>query len=115
MKDGTTAVTEKKTPAPMYKEIPPEERGEHIAKGHVEVIQLIVYEVVGMKENEYGEKIPDKEGRGSFFCQDPEDVNVFMKLNPKLETEQFTVQLLKSTAMKYINNPENMKRFGRTQ
>jgi len=112
MKDGTTEVTEKKTPAPMFEEI---EQGDDIAKGHVKVIQLNVYEVVGTKKNEYGETIPDKEGRGSFFCQDPEDVNVFMKLNPKLETEQFTVQLMKSTAIKYINNPENMKRFGRAQ
>ena len=112
MKDGTTAVTEKTTPVPMFVEI---EQGDDVAKGHVKVIQLNVYEVVGMKENEYGEMIPDKVGRGSFFCQDPEDVNVFQKLNPKLETEQFTVQLLKSTAMKYIDNPENMKRFGRPQ
>jgi len=68
-----------------------------------------------------GEIRKDKDGNvlyvevssGPFFCQDPEDAQIFTENNPDLRTETFTVQVRKSTAIKYLDAPENMKQFER--
>jgi len=94
----------------MFKEV---EQDEDVARGHVKVTELIAYDAVGKKTDEDGrEKIIEK-SRGPFFCQDKEDELVFLENNPNARMETFTVQLLKSTAIHYLNSPENMKQFVR--
>ena len=92
----------------MYKEI---EQDEYVARGHVKVIEIIAYDAVGKKKNEDGKEIIVERGRAPYFCQDQEDELVFAENNPNARTEKFTVQLLKSTAIKYLNDPENVKQF----
>ena len=94
----------------MYKEL---EQDENVAKGHIKVIEIIAYDVVGKKKNEDGKEIIVEKGRAPYFCQEQEDELVFAENNPGVRTEKFTVQLLKSTAIKYLNNPENMKQFAK--
>jgi hypothetical protein len=91
----------------MYKEI---EQDEDVARGHIKVVETIVYDVVGKKKNEDGKDIPVERGR-IYFCQDKEDALILAENNPGKRTESFTVQLLKSTAVKYLNKPENIKEF----
>ncbi len=124
---GLAGTTDKvTTPAPtMYREV---EQDENVARGHVEVIELIPYKATKEprryppeKDGIIGEKIRDKEGNvlfvetttGPYFCQDPEDILVFEENNPDVRIENFTVQVRKSTAMKYLNATENMKQFVR--
>lgn len=112
------------TSAPkMYREI---EQGDNIARGHVEVIEIIAYDATKEprrhpleKGETKGEIKKDKNGktmyvenpRSPYFCQDPEEVLVFAENNPNARTETFTVQVRKSTAIKYIDAPRNMKQF----
>ncbi len=73
------------------------------------------------KDGMQGEIMKDKEGntlyvevsRGPYFCQDPEDAQIFTESNPDTRTESFTVQVRKSTAIKYLDAPDNMKQFER--
>ena len=107
----------------MYREI---EQTENVARGHVEVIEIIAYDATKElrrhppdKGQTRGDVIKDKDGnelyveisRGPYFCQDPEDALVFSENNPDTRTETFTVQIRKSTAIKYLDAPENMKQF----
>jgi hypothetical protein len=125
MQTGTTKTSEETTKAPtMYKEI---EQEENVARGHVEVIEIIAYKATKEPRRYPPEKhglkgeIIKKDGAtlyvevssGPFFCQDPEDEQFFTENNPDLRTESFTVQVRKTTAIKYIDAPANMKQFER--
>jgi hypothetical protein len=107
----------------MYREAEP---NENVARGHVEVIEIIAYDPTKEprrqpleKGETKGEIKKDSDGntmyveisRGPYFCQDPEDAQIFAENNPKTRTESFTVQVRKSTAIRYIDAPENMKQF----
>ena len=112
------------TPAPtMYKEI---EQNENVARGHIEVIEIIAYDATKEprryppdKDQDIGDIMKDKDrnilyveiSRGPYFCQDPEDALIFAENNPTTRTETFTVQVRKSTAIKYLDAPQNMKQF----
>jgi len=103
---GTAIAT---TPAPtMYKEV---EQAENVARGYVEIIEIIAYDFVKEIENEMGKKVKIEKGREPYFCQDSEDAMIFSENNPKVRTETFTIQVRKSTAKKYIDSKRNMKAF----
>lgn len=117
---GTTAA-----PKTMYKEI---EQAENVARGHVEVIEIIAYDPTKEprrhppeRDGTAGEIRKDKDGnilyveigRAPYFCQDPEDALIFAENNPDARTETFTVQLRKATAIKYLDARRNMKQFER--
>ncbi len=125
-KDGLaeTSVVET-TPAPMYVEI---EQDENVARGCVRVKELIAYEATKEprrctpeKPGGKGEIKTDREGntlyvevpRKPYFCQTSEEERIFSKNNsdPKIRIETFTIQLLKSTAIDFINDPDNMEQF----
>ncbi len=124
MSDGLAKTSKETTKAPtMYREI---EQDDNVARGHVEVIEIIAYDAtkeprrrVPEKDGLLGEIMKDKDGntlfvevsRGPYFCQDPEDSLTFSENNPDTRTETFTVQVRKSTAIKYLDAPENMKQF----
>jgi len=115
MKDekGTTAavapVQDAKTPAPtMYREI---EQDVEVPRGYVKVTEIIAYEKAGKRKNEDGKEEILEKRHGKYFCQDTEDVNVFKANNPGLRIETFSIQLQKSTAIRYIDSPENMEQF----
>jgi hypothetical protein len=104
-------VSEDVKPRTMYKEI---EQDENVARGCVKVIEIIAYDPVGKKRNEDDTKdVIIERGRAPYFCQDAEDELIFAENNPDARTEKFNVQLLKSTAIKYLNAPENMRQFTR--
>ncbi len=125
-KQGLAEAPKRTTPAPtMYREI---EQGENVARGCVEVMEIIAYKATKEprrhppeKDGLKGEIKKDKDGNvlyveigyAPYFCQDPEDALVFAENNPDLRTESFTVQLRKSTAIKYLDSPRNMKQFER--
>ncbi len=107
----------------MYREI---EQTENVARGHVEVIEILAYdatkeprrhplekgETKGLIKKDKGGNILYVEiPREPYFCQDPEDALIFAENNPKARTETFTVQVRKSTAIQYIDSPRNMKQF----
>lgn len=102
----------------MYRVV---EQGDNVAKGHVEVTELIAYDPIGKKIGDDGKVMTDVKGReilieksrGPYFCQDREDVLFFTQNNRSSRIESFSIQVLKSTAKKYIDNPENMKQFGK--
>jgi hypothetical protein len=96
--------------AVMFKDI---EQGDNVAKGHVELIEIIAYDVVGKRKNYFDEIVDDEKSRGPFFCQDKEDEMFFRENNAKSRIETFTIQMLKSTAVKHIDNPDNVKQFAR--
>ncbi len=126
MTHGLAKTSEETTKAPtMYREV---EQRENIARGCVEVIEIIAYDATKEprrhpldKGQTVGDVMKDKDGsilyveisRGPYFCQDPEDALIFAENNPDTRTETFTVQVRKSTAVKYLDNPENMKQFER--
>ncbi len=130
MNDGLAKTSKETTKAPtMYREI---EQSENVARGCVEVIEIIAYDATKELRRHppdkgqaigRGDAIKDKEGnelyveisRGPYFCQDPEDTLVFAENNPDTRTETFTVQIRKSTAIKYMDAPENMKQFKEVQ
>ena len=124
MNEGLAKTSKEITKAPtMYREI---EQNENIARGHVEVIEIIAYDAtkeprrhVPEKDGLIGEIKKDNDGnilyveigREPYFCQDPEDALLFAENNPGVRTETFTVQVRKSTAIKYLDSPRNMKQF----
>ncbi len=128
MSKGLAETSAETTPAPtMYEE---REQTENVARGHVEVVEIIGYEATKEprrhppeRDGVKGAVRKDKEGnilyveisRGPYFCQTPEQEQIFKENNPKLRTESFTVQLLKSTAIKYLDSPRNMKQFVRKE
>ena len=110
-KTGLASASDEITEAPtMFLN---EEQDETVARGCVRVTELIAYDVVGKKKNEDGKMVDVEKGRRPYFYQDSEDFHIFKKKNPKARIETFGIQLLKSIAEKYINDPENMKQFGR--
>ncbi len=109
----------------MYREV---EQNENVARGHVEVIEIIAYdatkeprrhplekgETKGMiKKDKDGNIVYVEISRAPYFCQDPEDALIFAENNPDARTETFTVQIRKSTAIKYLDSSYNMKQFER--
>ncbi len=124
MSDGLAKTSKETTKAPkMYREI---EQDDNVARGHVEVIEIIAYdttkeprrhplergEVKGrVKKDADGNIVYVEIGRAPYFCQDPEDALVFAENNPDARTETFTVQVRKSTAIEYLDSPRNMKQF----
>ena len=122
---GLAETAEATTPAPkkMYREL---EQGENVARGCVEVKELIAYEATSEprrcapeKPGIKGEIKTDRDGkilyveisRKPCFCQTPEQERIFRENNSDSRIETFTIQLLKSTAIEAIDNPENMKQF----
>lgn len=121
---GLAGTDKPTTSAPtMYQEI---EQGENVARGCVEVIEIIAYDPTTEprrhppeKDGLKGEIMKDKDNntlyvensRPPYFCQDPEQSMIFAENNPKARTETFTIQLRKSTAIKEIDAPRNMKQF----
>lgn len=104
----TTATIKAPKKMLMYEEM---EQDENVAKGCVKVTEIIAYDVVGKKKDEDGKETIVEKGRRPYFCQTKEQENVFTENNPGIRTETFGVQLLKSTAIKKLNDPENMKQF----
>lgn len=125
-KTGLAETSQETTSAPtMYQDI---EQGENVARGHIEVIEIIAYDPtkepkrhLPEKDGTQGEIRKDKDGkilyvengRAPYYCQDPEDSLIFAENNPGARTETFTVQLRKSTAIECLNSPRNMKQFER--
>lgn len=115
-KDGLAVASQGTTTAPtMYKEI---EVIEDVARGHVQVVELIAYDfdkmvdVIDELTNQpTGKQKKLEKSRGPFFCQTKEQELVFKQNNPDARTETFTIQLLKSTAIAKIDAPKNMKAF----
>ncbi len=104
------------TTAPgMYQEI---ESLEDVAKGHVLVKELIAYDfdrteevIDDLTDKPTGKMKRVEKSRKPCFCQTPEDEAIYKANNPDARIETFGIQLLKSTAIKYLNSPENMKQF----
>ncbi len=125
-KEGLAVASVETTPAPaMYREV---EQQENVARGCVEVIEIIAYDATKEprryppeKPGIIGEIMKDKDGgvlyvevgHAPYFCQDPEDSLIFAENNPDVRTETFTIQVTKSTAIKYLNSQRNMKQFER--
>ena len=114
-----------KAPEGMYEEM---EQGENVARGCVQVTEIIAYDAtkeprrhMPEKEGGVGEIMKDKDGnilyveisRKPCFCQTSEDEAIYKANNPDARIETFGIQLLKSSAIKYLNDPENMKQFGK--
>ncbi len=127
-KEGLAAAPQGTTPAPtMYREEKVRtingvvEIDETVARGCVKVIEVIAYDFVRMEKvmDELTGQPTDVErkiekSRGPYFYQDPEDFHIFRENNPKARLESFDIQMRRSTAVKRINNPENVKQFRRT-
>ena len=102
-------------PKTMYREI---EQDETVSKGYVRVTEVIAYDFVRKEKikDELTGKPTDmtrdiEKSRGPYFCQDSEDLVIFKKNNKKARIETFGIQMLKSTAIKYMNSPENIAQF----
>ena len=119
MSDGLAVAPKGTTSAPkgMYRE---EEQDESVARGCVRIKQVIAYDFVRNetvmdeltgKPTDMKKKI--EKGRKPCFYQDVEDFLIFKENNPKARLETFNIQMLRSTAIKYINKPSNMKQFKR--
>lgn len=116
MSDGLAKALKETTKAPtMYREI---EQDDNVARGHVEVIEIIAYDFVRNEDvidelsgDPTGRTRRVEKGRAPYFCQDPEDALIFAENNPDARTETFTIQVRKSTAIKYLDAPRNMKQF----
>jgi len=125
-KQGLAEATKVTTPAPtMYQEL---EQNENVARGCVEVIEVILYDATktpqrylserhgvagAIKRDESGSILYEEAGRDPYFCQDPLDVYTLEENNPKSRVETFTIQLRKPTAIEYINSKRNMDAFKR--
>jgi len=119
-KEGLAVAAEATTSAPetMYVEV---EQDENVARGCVRIKELIAYDFVKKVKGEDGRVLTDRAGnerivensRRPCFCQTPEQEAIFSENNsgPKVRIETFTIQLLKPTAIKFLNDPENMKQF----
>ena len=123
--DGLAATPKTETiSAPtMYEEV---EQDENVARGCIKVTEIIAYDAT-KEPRRYspdrlggrGEIRKDRDGnilyveipRKPRFCQTKEQERIFTERNPGVRTETFEIQLLKSTAIKYLNDPENMKQF----
>lgn len=107
---GTTLAPEE-----LYVEM---EQDEDVARGHVRVKEIIVYDFDRMEkiiddftgEPTGKERVVEK-GRKPYFCQTKEQELIFKENNPDVRTESFSIQLLKSTAIKKLNDPRNVKQF----
>ena len=129
--EGLAVTPEGTTAAPtLYEEI---EQGDDVARGHVQVKEIIAYDFVERRKvierdklgNEIGSKMVIIEnGRKPYFCQTAEQELIFMENNPGVRaegsnsgvrTESFNIQLLKSTAIKYMNDPRNVEQFTRKE
>lgn len=126
MSEQGLAEAQRTTPAPkMYQEI---EQGDEVARGHVKVTEVIAYDatkkvrrLLPEKHGMIGEPMTDAGGktmyvevaRKPFFCQDSEDVRFLKEKNPTARIETFGIQMLKSAAIKYIEDPYNLRAFGR--
>ena len=77
-----------------------------VAKGHKPVKQIIVKPTLDAAGNV---KVAGK----SYFCETSEEQEIFKTNNPGVETESFDIEMLISTADKYLNDPENRKQFTR--
>lgn len=129
--DGLVVTPEGTIAAPtLYEEV---EQGDDVARGHVQVKEIIAYDFVEKRKvierdklgNEIGSKLVIIEnGRPPYFCQTKEQELVFLENNPGtrtedfnsgVRTESFSIQLLKSTAIKYLNDPRNVKEFTRPE
>ena len=128
MSNDGLAVTPKGTIAApgLYEEV---EQGDEVARGHVAVKEIIAYDFVEKRKvierdklgNEIGSKwVIIENGRKPYFCQTKEQELIFMENNPGVRTEDsnsgvrtesFSIQLLKSTAIKYMNGPRNVEQF----
>ena len=101
-----------KEAATMYKEII---QGEDVPRGYIKLIQIIPYDKAKVKKIDVEKNkvvmVDTEIGRRSYFCQDKEDLLIFKENNPEPRLETHDVQVLKSTAVKYLNDPENMKEF----
>lgn len=125
-KEGLAETVETATiPAPktMYVEM---EQDENVARGCVRVKELIAYEAT-KEPRRYspdevggeGEIMTDRDGKTLYvenphkpcFCQTAEQERVFAENNSGVRIETFTIQLLKSTAIKFLNDPQNMEQF----
>lgn len=131
--DGLAETSKGTISAPtLYEEI---EQGDEVARGHVQVKEIIAYDFVKRKKvierdkigNEIGSKwVIVENGRKPYFCQTKEQELIFLENNPGVReedsnkviiaasgvrTESFSIQLLKSTAIKYMNDPRNVKEF----
>ncbi len=120
-KDGLAVAPEGTTPAPkaMYRE---EEQDETVARGCVRITEVIAYDFVRMetiKDEQTGQDTDMKrkieKSRGPYFYQDSEDFIVFKENNPKARLETFGIQVQRSTAVRYINKPENIEQFRRAK
>jgi len=49
--------------------------------------------------------------RKSYFCQTPQEQQIFQENNPGVDIESHNVELATSTADTYLNDPENKKQF----
>ena len=115
--NGLAGASKGTTSAPtMYEEI---EQGDEVARGHVQVVELIAYDFVRREfvKDEFG-SITDKQrvvekGRAPYFCQTKEQEVIFKENNPDARIETFTIQLLKSTAIKYLDALRNVRQFTR--
>ena len=118
---ASVATTE--APEGMYDEV---EQSDNVARGCVQVTEIIAYDAtkeprrhMPEKEGGVGEIMKDKEGnilyveigRKPCFCQTPEDEAIYKANNPDARIETLGIQLLKSTAIKKLNDPENTKQF----
>lgn len=127
--DGLAVASTGTTAAPtLYEEI---EQGDEVARGHVQVKEIIAYDFIEKKKvierdkvgNIIGEKwVVVENGRKPYFCQTKEQELIFLENNPGVRTkdfnsgvrtESFSVQLLKSTAINYMNDSRNVKEFTR--
>jgi len=120
-KDGLAVAPDGTTPAPkvMYRE---EEQDETVARGCVRITEVIAYDFVRMetiKDEQTGKDTDMKrkveKSRGPYFYQDSEEFLVFKENNPKARLETFGIQVQRSTAVRYINKPENIKQFRRAK
>ncbi len=114
---GLAGAPARTTPAPkgMYRE---GEQDETVARGCVRITEVIAYDFVRMeivKDESTGKPTNMKrrieKSRGPYFYQDSEDFLIFKENNPKARLETFGIQVLRSTAVKYINKPENIEQF----
>ena len=119
-KDGLAETSVETTPAPEEMYDATIEQGENVARGCVKVTEIIAYDATKEeRRNTENEVKKDKDGnilyveapRKPYFCQTKEQETIFSENNPGVRTETFEIQLLKSTAIRYLNDPENMKQF----
>ena len=88
-----------------------EQAAENVAIGCMKVTELIAYDAIGSETNDVGKVTIIERGRAPAFCRTTEEEVLFKRNNPNARIETFTIQLLKSTAEKYLNRPENKKQF----